>query len=299
MSTPPFLALPGVARRYRLRTRRGSFAVLDAVPPAGRRRGTALLVPGYTGSKEDFIALLAPLAAAGFRAVAVDQRGQYETGGPPVEAVYAQAELARDITALTRALSAEGGGPVHLLGHSLGGLIARAAVLAAAPAPAAPQAPWASLTILSSGPGAVHLAQAERTRMLLAALPVLGLEAIWQVMKELDQAADADPGGTTPNQEIAGFMHRRWLSNIPENLMVTGEQLLAEPDRTGELAAVDLPKLVLSGSVDEAWPVPLMDQMALRLEARRVVIPGAGHSPNAEQPEATATALAEFWGDSF
>lgn len=135
--------------------------------------------------------------------------------------------------------------------------------------------------------------------MLLAALPVLGLEAIWQVMKELDQAADADPGGTTPNQEIAGFMHRRWLSNIPENLMVTGEQLLAEPDRTGELAAVDLPKLVLSGSVDEAWPVPLMDQMALRLEARRVVIPGAGHSPNAEQPEATATALAEFWGDSF
>ena len=83
--------------------------MLDAVPPAGRRRGTALLVPGYTGSKEDFIALLAPLAAAGFRAVAVDQRGQYETGGPPVEAVYAQAELARDITALTRALSAEGG----------------------------------------------------------------------------------------------------------------------------------------------------------------------------------------------
>ena len=45
-------------------------------------RGTVLLVAGYTGSKEDFAPLLAPLAEAGFRAVAIDQRGQYESPGP-------------------------------------------------------------------------------------------------------------------------------------------------------------------------------------------------------------------------
>ena len=40
-----------------------------------------LLVPGYTGSKEDFIAVLAPLAAAGHEVLAIDQRGQYESPG--------------------------------------------------------------------------------------------------------------------------------------------------------------------------------------------------------------------------
>ena len=46
------------------------------MPAAGPcELGTVLLVPGYTGSKEDFIALLGPLAAAGRRVVAVDLRG--------------------------------------------------------------------------------------------------------------------------------------------------------------------------------------------------------------------------------
>ena len=45
-------------------------------------RGTVLMVAGYTGSKEDFAPLLAPLAEAGYRVVALDQRGQYESPGP-------------------------------------------------------------------------------------------------------------------------------------------------------------------------------------------------------------------------
>ena len=74
---------------------------------------------------------------------------------------------------------------------------------------------------------------------------------------------------------------------------------MTEGDRVGELAAVPLPKLVLSGEVDYAWPVPLLDTMAERLDARRVVIKGAEHSPNAERPAETAAALIAFWtGDS-
>jgi pimeloyl-ACP methyl ester carboxylesterase len=58
----------------------GPLAALDT--GTGATRGTALLVAGYTGSKEDFAPLLAPLADAGLRAVAIDQRGQYESPGP-------------------------------------------------------------------------------------------------------------------------------------------------------------------------------------------------------------------------
>ncbi|MBQ0983858.1 alpha/beta hydrolase [Streptomyces sp. F63] len=308
MSRPPILTLPGCARARRLPTARGDFAVHEAVPPAGgTARGTALLIPGYTGSKEDFIALLEPLALAGFRVVAVDGRGQHESGGPREESAYAQAELARDVLAQAAAVTAEAAGagpagPLHLLGHSLGGLISRAAVLR-------DPAPFTSLTLMSSGPAAIAPAQQARTKMLVDALRVMDMESVWQAMRESDARAAAGVGdgaaGTPEVADIAdapevsdataAFLHRRWTATVPEQLMATGRQLIAEPDRVAELSAVPLPKHVLTGTVDYAWPVSQMAEMAVRLAARHTVIEGAEHSPNAERPLETARALAGFW----
>ncbi|MEV7414163.1 alpha/beta hydrolase [Streptomyces sp. NPDC089919] len=282
MSKPPRLSLPPYATARTLATARGEFAVHDAVP-TGAVRGTALLVPGFTGSKEDFIGLLEPLAVAGYRVVAVDGRGQYESDGPADEAAYAQHELALDVLAQAAAL----GTPVHLVGHSLGGLICRAAALRD---PAALR----SLTLMSSGPAAITEAQQERTKLLVAGLELMGddMEAIWRAMRAQDPE---DAREDSP--ELEEFLHRRWLANRPQQLIATGRQLISEPDRIAELAAgtPGLPKLVLSGAVDYAWPVPLMDEMAERLGARRVVVPGTEHSPNAEDPLTTAAALAAFW----
>ncbi|MFD0266916.1 alpha/beta fold hydrolase [Streptomyces sp. NPDC127106] len=280
MSKPPRLTLPSDARAYRLPTARGEFAVHEAGEPV---RGTALLVPGFTGSKEDFIGLLEPLAAHGYRAVAVDGRGQHESPGPREESAYALDELAQDVLAQAAAVD---GGPVHLVGHSLGGLIARAAVLRDA-------APFASLTLMSSGPAAIAEEQRERTKLLVAALEAMreDMAGVWTAMRAYDpQDAVADA------PELAEFLRDRWLATVPEQLIATGRVLVSEPDRVGELSGVDLPKLVLSGEVDYAWPVPLMDDMTQRLGARRVVVPGAEHSPNAENPQVTADALAAFWG---
>ncbi|MEU6962678.1 alpha/beta fold hydrolase [Streptomyces chrestomyceticus] len=281
MSRPPTLTLPPCARARRLVTARGEFAVHDA-RPGGTPAGTALLVPGFTGSKEDFIALLAPLAAAGFRVVAVDGRGQHESPGPRDESAYAQNELARDVAAQARAL---GDGPVHLLGHSLGGLLTRAAVLR-------DPAPFRSLTVMSSGPAAIAASQQTRVRMLIDALGTLDMQAVWLAMRELDPP-EAEDAATPP--EIGAFLHRRWMNTVPQQLVATGRQMVSEPDRVAELAAVPLPKHVVSGTVDYAWPVPEMDAMAARLGARRTVVEGAEHSPNAERPAETAAALAEFW----
>ncbi|MFF8815328.1 alpha/beta fold hydrolase [Streptomyces pactum] len=287
MSTPPTLTLPACARAYPLETGRGRFAVHDARPD-GPVRGTALLVPGFTGSKEDFIALLEPLAASGFRVVAVDGRGQHESPGPADPGAYTREELGRDVLAQAAALAGEDGGDgrrVHVLGHSLGGLVVREAVLRDA-------APFASLTLMSSGPAAIAEAQRARTRMLLDALATLDMEAVWQAMRRLDPPEA--PESATP-AEVREFLHRRWLNTRPEQLRATGRQLLDEPDRVAALAAVGLPVHVLSGETDYAWPVPLMDAMAARLSARRTVVEGAGHSPNAERPEDTAEALRAFW----
>ena len=120
----------------------GPLAALDTGPGA---RGTVLLVAGYTGSKEDFAPLLMPLADAGLRAVAIDQRGQFESPGPEDPERYTVAELAADVAAVGRTLRAESAGPVHLLGHSFGGLVTRAAVLTE-------PALFDSLTLLGAGP---------------------------------------------------------------------------------------------------------------------------------------------------
>lgn len=310
MSKPPFVDPPSGVRAYRIGTARGEFAVHDtcgfpavhgADGTSGTARGTALLLPGFTGSKEDFLGLLEPLASAGYRVVAVDGRGQHETGGPREESAYARAELVQDALALAHALheppreqrsTARG---IHLVGHSLGGLIARDAVLTNA-------RPFASLTLMSSGPAAVSEAQQTRVGLLLDVLPTLDMEAIWRAMQTLDpvtaaaeEAAPARGVEASDAISVRVFLRRRWLANVPEQLAATGRQLLTEPDRVAELADVRLPFLVLSGETDVTWPVAEMDGMAVRLGARRSTVPGAGHSPNAEQPLRTAEALLEFW----
>ncbi|MFE1797475.1 alpha/beta fold hydrolase [Streptomyces sp. NPDC059517] len=294
MSRPFTFVPPSGARAYRLGTARGEFAVIDAGSPA---KGTVLLLPGFTGSKEDFISLHEPLAAAGYRTVAVDGRGQYESpGSRDDETPYAQGELALDVLAQLDALTEGPGGSdnsggseerFHLLGHSFGGQVARAAVLLA-------PARFRSLTLVSSGPAEISPSQQQRVKLLRDALTVMDMAQVWEAIRALDPPEDAE-GELDAGLDDQQDLRRRWLGNSPAQLAAAGRQLCEEPDRVAELAALRLPVHVLSGESDDTWPVPLLDDMAVRLEAHRTIIHGAEHSPNADRPLETAKALAAFW----
>ncbi|MFF7124048.1 alpha/beta fold hydrolase [Streptomyces sp. NPDC008240] len=288
MSRPATFVPPPGARAYSLRTARGEFAVVDAPVADGvEPKGVALLLPGFTGSKEDFNPLHVPLAERGYRTVAVDGRGQYESDGPERdESAYAQEELARDVLAQAAAL----GTPVHLLGHSLGGQISRAAVLL-------DHAPFLSLTLMASGPAHISVSQQQRVKLLRDALGVMTMAQVWDAMQAMEAPEETDTGELDGGLVGREDLRRRWLGNKPAQLIATGRQLCTEPDRIAELAAVPLPFHVLSGSQDDTWPPALLDEMAVRLRARRSVIDGAEHSPNTERPLATARAVAGFWDE--
>jgi pimeloyl-ACP methyl ester carboxylesterase len=244
-------------------------------------------VAGYTGSKEDFAPLLTPIADAGLRAVAIDQRGQFESPGPDQPAEYSVAELAADVVTVAQRLRAESSGPLHLLGHSFGGLVTRAAVLAE-------PALFDTLTLLGSGPGRITGPRAE---LLDHLFPLLEAGGVQLVSDTLEQLAMTDPRAQAVPAPTREFLTRRFLANSAAGLRGMADAMLAEPDRVAELAATGIPVLVAHGIADDAWSPAAQADMAARLGARHEVIMHAVHSPSIENPARTCAVLLSFWAD--
>jgi pimeloyl-ACP methyl ester carboxylesterase len=297
VSTPTFLDLPDGVRPTTVRTSRGSFAALAAAPVTGVcERSPALLVPGFTGSKEDFIAILALLADHGREVFAIDMRGQFETPRPDhlqgPDGGYSPTALGADIAAVIQAT-----GATHLLGHSYGGLVTREALL-----DTRCRDDVDSFTLMSSGPAALTGPRADELWAMLGALGAsdgqvpdretlrAGIAGLWEGYLEPQFVADGVPG------PIVAFLARRMRGNDPDGLVRMARHLLAAPDRTSELAGIDgISLLVIYGEDDNSWSPAVQEAMARRLGASRVCIPAAAHSPAVEAPATTAGALTQFW----
>ncbi|MET7328768.1 alpha/beta hydrolase [Nonomuraea sp. NPDC005650] len=281
MSTPRFLDLPPGVAPQKIETPQGTFAVLEALPVSGViERWPALLIPGLTGSKEDFLAVLMTLAHSGRRVVAVDLRGQYETPGPDDPAAYTCPALGADVDALAQIIG--GGEAVHLVGHSFGGLVAREAVIDG-------RTRFASFTLMGSGPSGIEGKRAVNGRKIMEEVQAFGLEHVWHHRLEPEALSN------DVSDEILAFLRRRLLTNSPTGLACMAEQVLSMHDRTDELRQIEVPTLVLYGEHDDGWPPEEQSEMAARLGAECVVVPGAVHSPAVEAPETTAAALVRFW----
>ncbi|OXM68335.1 MULTISPECIES: alpha/beta fold hydrolase [Amycolatopsis] len=265
---------PHGAEKVRLR----GLAALRTPAPA---TATAVLVPGYTGSKEDFAPLLDGLADGGFRAVAIDLPGQFESPGPPDEKAYLPSALGSVVAELIEDIE----GPVVLLGHSYGGLVARAAVLAGAPV--------VGLTLLDSGPG--ELPDGARRRALGAGEPVLRTSGLDEVYRVREQVSARSPMWAAMPADLKEFLRLRFLASSPVGLLGMADGLRTEPDLVDALAATGVPTLVVAGEWDDAWSVAAQREMAARLGAPFELIRGAAHSPNTENPAALLRVLLRAW----
>ena len=274
------------AREARLRLPTG--AVRMTVPtPRGPMAATAVgmdaadewfcFVPGYLSSKEDFYAVMSLLAEQGRGAVAFDLRGQRESGSAQAAQDCSLEAMAADACAVAEQVRSRWSlGPGHLVGHSLGGLIAQQA---------AAQCAWASITLLCSGPAALPAHRAGVFPLIRRFLPLVDRDALWERKLGLERAAGAPEAAPA----VAEFERARWRG-YDSIALDEGARILLETSPI-EPPAPCPPVRVVWGANDDGWPIGQQRELAVRWNGRMVELPGLGHQPQLEGASALVDAL--------
>ena len=270
----------------RVNTGRLTVSIAESAPEVGAGR-PLLLVHGFTGAKEDFAELFAPLAATGWHAVAPDLRGHGDSDKPAGAASYDLEAFEADVLALADTLDWP---EFVLLGHSMGGTVAQRIALHA------PERVRA-LVLMSTFHGPLEIDPA------LVALGVMivdqgGMPAL---AGALAARRSDDPAAVAARARMEAVRpgHAEWadaklLSCSPDMWRALAPRFPAWPDTLPELPAVTAPTLVVVGSEDEAM-LPQCRQIAAAIPgAQLVVLDGLRHSPQLESPDQTWAALAPF-----
>ena len=237
----------------------------------------ALLVPGFTGSKEDFTPFLPYLAERGRSACAYSQRGQADSAAPEGVENYRLADFVGDLIEVARAMGASER-PIHLMGHSFGGVIARQAAVVA------PEL-FRSVTLFSTGPRPPEGMRWTPLRQRLLSSTTGKRLSSWYISQFLSE---------DPREEL--IAHRSLVTS-EDSLMGAAIILARYPDVCVPLRQSGLPVLIAHGVGDRVWPERMHRQEALVLGARYETIPDAKHSAQLENPAVLADVVTRFWED--
>lgn len=268
-----------------------------AVTEAGAGGRPLLVVHGFTGAKEDFVEHLPVLAAAGWHVVAPDLRGHGASHAPDRESDYTLSLLAGDVLALADAL---GWSSFALLGHSMGGMVAQVAALAA---PARIEA--LVLMDTSFGPVGVDRDLADLSVEVVRSAGMAGLGEMIAALPDgspLDTTASrrsrrirpSPLGGDDPEASWAAFGQAKMLAASPVMYAAMVPVMLDQADRRPSLAELGMPTLVVVGEHDTLFLDDCRRLAATIPGARLEVVVDAGHNPQHEAPEAWRESLLAF-----
>lgn len=239
-----------------------------------------LLIMGL-GATSDWWWRTRPLLAARYRTIALDNRGAGRSDVPA--GPYPMAVMASDAAAV---LNAAGGERAHVIGVSMGGMIAQEFAL---------QYPGRVLSLVlgctaPGGPNAVR-AEAAAIQLLTSRANMTPEQAEEAVIPFIYDAA-------TPRARIEEdlVVRRPWYPK-PEGYTAQLMGIFAWQayDRLGQISA---PTLVIHGTNDRLVPAGNGELIAARIPgAQLVLIPAAGHLFTTDQPEAAHAAMMRFLGE--
>ncbi len=103
------------------------------------------------------------------------------------------------------------------------------------------------------------------------------------------------PAAYKKHPELVVFVRDMMWATSTDGVVGASAAMRDRPDSTPDLARLDIPVLVIHGAEDQMIPVAAAESMTAALpQAELVVIPGAGHLPNLEQPEIFNNAVLGF-----
>lgn len=245
--------------------------------------GTVVLLHGLSGVAEVWADVVAALEPPHPAVVALDQRGHGHS--PRTPGRYAATDYLADLVALVDQFD----GPVHLVGHSMGG---RVATLAAA----RHEGRFASVVIVDIGPEAWK-ANIDTTTKLFAAMP--------PSFPNRDAALEVGRLAKRGEEWASRFVDWRlraradgtytWLGST-EALTET-VQVQRATNYWADWDAIATPALLVRGSMSKELRPWVAEKMQHRNPAVAYVeIPEVGHNIPMDAPEALAAALTGFWG---
>jgi pimeloyl-ACP methyl ester carboxylesterase len=243
-----------------------------------------VLVHGFGGAKEDFADHVEALAST-YRVVTFDLRGHGSSDHPEDAAAYTLDRLALDLLCVVHAVGLD---TFRLLGHSMGGMVARRAVLAH------PELVDA-LVLMDTSPGRV--AGLDSGLIDLAAELAL-TDGMDELRRVLDEFSPLDTPAYTrlleERPDYKEFQDRKWEALSPVMWATLVREIDRQPDQTLLLSAIACPTLVIVGELDANFVGPAEVMAAAIPGAQLVVIPEAGHSPQFENPSLWIAALTRF-----
>lgn len=258
------------------------------VVDAGEGGRPVMLVHGFTANSDEVAGVMEPLAGLGWHAVAPDLRGHGRSDRPADAGAYSLELMAGDVLALADWL---GWDRFALLGHSMGGGVAQL----------------------------IALDHPERlTGLILAStfhgpVPGISMELVqlgcWVVREAgMEGLADAQAARRTENPESVAAFERlqeaipgyaeasraRLVSTSPDMWMAMAPRFVDQEDRLERLAALDVPTAVIVGELDGTMGDDCRRLAEAMPGSHLTVIPGAGHVPQLEAPEAWWAAVSGF-----